>query len=183
MRAAESCSLIYPGNTRLQQCTVGIPAITFGSAFQQQSEWCWAACISMVFNYYHHPVSQARIVKETWETIVNMPAQNDDILNDLNKSWTDDRGNDFTSSGDMLSVSVETAADDLKGSRPLIIGALGHAMVLTALTANVDRMTGQYEIVAATVRDPWPTNGVRKILSPQEWFNIQFAARITVEDA
>jgi ABC-type bacteriocin/lantibiotic exporter with double-glycine peptidase domain len=164
----------------VQQCTAGISSFSFRQAYQQMNEWCWAACISMVFAYYDHPVSQQRIVAETWGSVQNMPAQPADILTDLNKDWKDDDGDAFTSSGDMLSVNPVTAIEDLQQDHPLIVGALGHAMVLTALTGNTDLLTQQWGIVAATVRDPMPGNGGKRILSPREWYNISFAARIRV---
>src|SRR5262245_33097819 len=45
-------------------------------AYQQQylPQWCWAASISMLFAYYGHSVSQARIVTEAYGSPVNMPA-------------------------------------------------------------------------------------------------------------
>jgi hypothetical protein len=164
----------------MQQCTAGIASISFQSAFQQFDEWCWAACISMVFGYYHHPISQVRIVQETWGEIKNMAAQPSDILADLNKSWVDDNGVSFHSQGDVLSTNASTAVQDLLADHPIIIGARGHATVLTALTSNVDLLTGQWQVVQAIVRDPWPTNGGRRILTSDEWMNIMFAARIRV---
>jgi len=176
----ESCAPIAP---YISRCTAGIKATKLNhvTAFQQQSEWCWAASISMVFAYYDHPVSQKRIVQETWGSVVNMPGQPDQILSDLNRAWKDDRGKSFSSSGDSLTANAATAVIDLRADRPLIIGALGHATVLTALTSDVNTATGAWQVVAATVRDPWPLNGGRRILSPQEWYNINFAARISVE--
>ncbi|HCT60286.1 MAG TPA: hypothetical protein DGA22_05320 [Acidobacterium sp.] len=187
LRAAQTCGPITmtPVATpfgwqmhQVRQCVAGIPSFAFRQAYQQMDEWCWAASISMVFAYYGHPIEQTRIVSETWGSIQNMPAQNDDILRDLNKGWTDDAGTRFHSSGDMVTVNVATAVQDLQQNHPLIVGALGHATVLTALTSNIDLATGQWQVVAATVRDPWPANGGRRVLSPQEWYNIQFAARI-----
>jgi hypothetical protein len=136
----------------------------------------------MVFAYYGHPVSQKRIVEQVWGSTVDMPGQPDQILADLNRSWTDEKGNDFSSEGDSLSANNFNAVIDLQNNRPLIIGALGHATVLTALTGDTNLQTGAWQIVEAIVRDPWPTSGGRRVLSPQEWFNIKFAARIEVSD-
>ena len=164
----------------VEVCTAGISSITFKQAFQQQNEWCWAACISMVFDYYNHSVDQQRIVKETWGTVADMPGQPSDIFRDLNKKWTDDAGNDFQCQGDVYSVNVNTAVQDLIDDHPLIIGALGHATVLTAITSAVDTYTTQFVIQQVVVRDPWPGNGGRRLLSPVEWASINFAARIRV---
>src|SRR4051812_26601268 len=61
----------------IQECEAGIDSDMAGLSAQLQhaSQWCWAACISMIFRYYDHPVRQARIVEETWGDIVNLPGQ------------------------------------------------------------------------------------------------------------
>jgi hypothetical protein len=178
--AEQSCVQLAPN---LSRCTAGIPSEKFTAmATQQSSEWCWAACIEMIFTYYKHRVPQARIVEETWGGIVNMPGLPQQILSDLNRTWKDTRGKNFSVSGDVFSVSAENAVGDLQEDRPLIIGSLGHAVVLTALTSDVNTATGAFQVVAATVRDPWPGRG-KRILTPAEWYNINFAARIVVEDA
>lgn len=171
------------GPQPIEVCTAGISSITFKQAFQQQNEWCWAACISMVFEYYHHAVDQQRIVKETWGTVADMPGMPRDILRDLNKKWTDDAGKVFECQGDVYTVNVNTAVQDLIDDHPLIIGAMGHATVLTAITSEVDTATSQYEIQEVIVRDPWPGSGGRRPLTQREWASINFAARIRVTDA
>jgi hypothetical protein len=166
----------------LQRCTAGIQSIDFQQVSQNQhmNEWCWAACISMVFSFHGHPVSQERIVSQTWGGIVDMPGQPMQILRDLNRSWKDDQGQDFKSQGDFYSANNFNAVNDLKDDQPLIIGALGHAMVLTALTGDTNLQTGAWQIVSAVVRDPWPGNGGRRALTQQEFFNVSFAARVRV---
>jgi len=46
--------------------------------------------------------------------------------------------------------------------------------------AQMADATRAWNVFAATVRDPWPGNGGKRFLSPQEWYNIDFAARILV---
>jgi hypothetical protein len=167
----------------VQRCTAGIKSVALQpvQSYQQRNEWCWAACISMVFAYYGHRVSQQRIVKEVWGQVVNMPGLPGQILSDLNRAWDDDGGKRFTSRGDSLSANAFNAVKDLENDQPLIIGAMGHAMVLTALTGDSNAQTGAWQIVEAVVRDPWPGNGGRRLLSPAEWRQINFAARIRVQ--
>lgn len=178
LNAEETCTPISP---YISRCTAGIPSDRLPIPVQRASEWCWAACIEMVFGYYGHVVRQERIVKETWGSIVNMPGQPGQILADLNRNWRDDENNGFNVEGDAFTANASTAVIDLRADRPLIIGTLGHAMVLTALTSDVNRATGAGQVIAATVRDPWPGRG-KRILTPQEWYNINFAARIVTED-
>jgi hypothetical protein len=115
-----------------------------------------------------------------WGSIVNMPGQPQQILADLNRRWKDDNDEAFTSRADPYTVNATTAVNDLQANQPLIIGALGHCMVLTALTSDINRQTGAWNVIAATVRDPWPGNGGERILTPREWYNISFGARIRV---
>ena len=92
-------------------------------AYQQASEWCWAACIQMVLSYWGHPVSQQEIVRQTWGVIANIPAQPVQIISDLNRQWKDSSGRAFTSEADAFSATGATAAQDLAGNMPLIIGS------------------------------------------------------------
>lgn len=180
--AAQQCTQPVPtAYGQMQRCTAGIQSMNFQQAYQLQSEWCWAACISMLFEFHGHKVSQQRIVEETWGTVANMPGQPLQILSDLNRTWKDDSGVPFRSLADMRSVNIYTAVDDLKNDDPLIIGALGHATVLTAITGDINMTTGAWQIEEVIVRDPWPGNGGRRLLTPMEWGNLEFAARVRVE--
>ena len=135
----------------------------------------------MVFRYYGFYVSQERIVQETWGSIINMPAHNDVILSNLNRKWTDDYGNRFKVTSDSYTANPITAAQDLANDMPLIIGTLGHAMVLTSLVYWQDTY-GNGDVTSAIVRDPWPGNG-KRTLSAQEWYSTSFLARIRVTPA
>lgn len=164
----------------IRQCQAGIDSALLGiTAKQAESQWCWAACIAMVFKYYGHPVSQTRIVEETWGDIYNFPAQPYHILANLNRQWTDDDGEDFMVISGQGGTGPVQMAQDLSNDMPLIIGTQGHAVVLTALTYS-SRPYGGVGIDAATVRDPWPGKG-KRTLSSQEWAGIMFAAQIRLE--
>jgi ABC-type bacteriocin/lantibiotic exporter with double-glycine peptidase domain len=178
-------------NPQRRVCESGIPSnvihIVAANNSQYQSQWCWAACISMIFKYYGHPVSQARIVKEAYGNLVNMPAQPWTMLKMLNRKWTDDNGVQFTSYSSQGSTNVVAAAQDLAANRPLIIGTKGHAVVLTSLqyaamymqTPNGMQL-GPVGVTNAVVRDPWPGKG-RRVLSADEWRSMSFAVQIRVE--
>jgi len=177
--AGLSCGSWVPPGVR--GCVAGIESALIPiTALQQKNQWCWAACIEMVFRYYGFRVSQKKIVEDTWGEAVNMPGYPNQILSDLNRGWTDRDNRDFSVSGDSYTASAMTAAQDLTADMPLIIGTMGHAMVLTRLDYLVDQY-GRGEVKWATVRDPWPGRG-RRVLSPQEWHNISFAARIRVQE-
>lgn len=171
----------YKSGGALLQCEVGIdPLIASITASavggQHLSQWCWAACIETVFRYYGYIVPQAFIVKQTWGAIVNLPAYPSQILSNLNKPWVDANGRRFLVSGDVLSANLVTAAEDLSQDMPLIVGTMGHAMVLTSLRWLTD-VHGESLVTDAVVRDPCPNVG-RRILSVEEFYNAKFLARI-----
>ncbi len=166
----------------VQQCEAGIESAILdvtASDTQHATEWCWAACIEAVFTYYDHPVPQERIVEEVWGDVVNMPGSPAQILYALNRTWKDENGASFAAHGSTIGTNPITAAQDLASDHPLIIGALGHAMVLSALTYERDYY-GRGQVVLAEVRDPWPYNPNHRPLTPQEWYGASFAARIRV---
>jgi hypothetical protein len=167
----------------LKQCEAGIDSnvlnVTAAAVGGQHlDQWCWAACLEMIFRYYGFVVPQERIVRETWGDIVNLPANPQQILYNLNRPWTDDRGRSFSVMGDVFSANIVTAAHDLADNRPLIIGTMGHAMVLTSLVYYRNEYC-QVGVAMAIVRDPWPGRG-RRELTPQEWYNVNFLARVMV---
>lgn len=176
-----SCGVFVPPG--VQQCEVGIDgniasiaAASVGG--QHLSQWCWAACIEMIFNYYGFDVPQERVVQDAWGAVVNLPGQPQQILASLNRTWTDENGRNFAVAGDVLSANPITAAQDLSQDMPLIIGTMGHAMVLSSLVYVRDQF-GNGEVLNAIVRDPWPNRG-RRSMSQQEWFSTNFLARIRV---
>ena len=167
----------------VQYCEAGIDSrlvsISAGAVGgQHMNQWCWAACIEMVFRYYGFVIPQATIVQQTWGGIVNLPGQPQQILANLNRPWKDANGQTFHVSGDIFSANPITASQDLSNNMPLIIGTQGHAMVLTSLQYARDRWSrGQVKL--AVVRDPWPGRG-RRVLSPHEWYGTSFLSRIRV---
>jgi len=175
-----SCNIPFQG---WQQCAAGIDSgianVTAAAVGGQHlNQWCWAACIEMVFRYYGYHVPQEEIVQQTWGRIVNLPAQPAQILANLNRSWQDSSGAEFSVSGTSYGANPVTAAQDLSQNMPLVIGTMGHAMVLTSLTYARNQF-GQGKVQAATVRDPWPNRG-RRTLTAAEWYNTSFLARIRV---
>ncbi|MEW9836970.1 papain-like cysteine protease family protein [Mesorhizobium marinum] len=129
---------------------------------QRQSQWCWAACVSMICNWHNHPISQDSIVNRVYGGLVNMPGDDRVLTSTLNSQWTDDAGVSFSISARTFSpmlgtnnVSNQLVVDDLTRDRPLLVGARSHATVL----ARVDyqpTQSGQPQIFQAHVIDPWP---------------------------
>jgi len=169
----------------LQTCEAGIPSSVLDRPIvavpdvQLHSEWCWAASISRVFAYYGHPVSQARIVQEAYGSITNVPGTAQAIARDLNRTWVDDTLHPFRVQADLYSATWYDAANDLARGEPLIVGSLGHAMVVTAVSYYRD-VTGDGAVTSVIVRDPWPSNPNRRSLSAAELRGIQILIRIRV---
>ena len=178
--ATAEVSCTPPNMYGVQLCTSGLPTFVVAQAIndrQYQSEWCWAASISNVFKYYGHSVSQQRVVDETYGVVANVPGTDQAMRGALNRTWTDDRGTQFTVRSDY--VYPAQAAKELSLRHPLIVTTLGHAMVLTALTyERAPNSSGN--VTAATVRDPWPYNPNRRILSRREWYSITNLFRIAI---
>lgn len=175
------CVMISPG---VQRCDVGIPfgAATQKAKQQHMSEWCWAASISMAFAYHGYDVAQERIVAEAWGGIVNVPGSPEAILGSVNRRWKADDGRFFDVIGTPYDVSIPAVVQDLQANYPVLIGTMGHMMVLTHI-AWIQNAYGQWQIVDATVRDPWPFNPSRRALSAAEWANTQIAVRVRTKAA
>ena len=158
-------------------CTSEVDFVSFAQgAYQNQrmSQWCWAASISMLYNYYKHPISQPRIVAEAYGTIQNIPAVSGFVIaRQLNRDWADDRGKTFSArltaayvyDAGIAAIDNNWIINELDNDRPIIIGTRSHAVVGTAIRYYVTPY-GPY-IVGIGVFDPWPGVGARG-LSPVE---------------
>ena len=158
---------------------VGIPSqqMNYFAASQQNSQWCWAASIQMVLNYYGINISQQQIVARTYGVAPNGQLPNwagsfQAITANLNNWNVDNKGHPYTVMAS-LNWGAPTPAvllQELSHGRPVIIGYRsgpnsGHAVVITAASYTP---TPQGPIIqSVVVRDPWP--------SPQ---NIQTRGRV-----
>lgn len=167
----------------VQQCEAAIDSkiaavntvVTGGEHVRQ---WCWAACIEMVFKYHGLEVSQETIVQRLWGGIENIPGQPRHILASLNRSWRDSNNRRFFVAGESYPSNLIIASQDLSRNLPLIIGNNGHVMVLTSIRYNKNNW-GNVSLIEVEVRDPWPDQGQRT-LTAQEWLGTSFLACIRV---
>ncbi|RAJ05037.1 papain like cysteine protease AvrRpt2 [Chitinophaga skermanii] len=142
---------------------------------QQQSNWCWAACIQMVLNYHGLYVLQSSIVERIFiSPFANEPADEQKMLRALS-GWAPDANGRYSAIHAQGGVTtVNEIVTGLSGKWPLIVGlnnpngGVGHAYVLTAIYySNVYDNYGNiigYQPDKVVLRDPWPTNQSR-----QEW--------------
>jgi hypothetical protein len=167
-------------------CDVGIPSERLEPVTSQQrmSQWCWAASISMIFGYHGYDVSQERIVESIFGRLADLPAMTGEQMTEaLARPWRDERGRTFRATvrvyddaAGEYGVDDRMIIDELRAERPLLVGTVGHAMVLTALR-YVKTPSGELQVIGATVRDPWPGRGRRDL----EWHEMQPQYLATVD--
>lgn len=158
-------------------CEVGIPSDRLEPITSQQamSQWCWAASISMIFGYHGHALPQERIVQSVFGQLVDLPAMNGMVMTrSLARPWVDLRGRRFQAKvrvfdmhAGQFELDTEAILTELREERPMLVGTVGHAMVMTALRYVRTPMGPQ--VIGATVRDPWPGRGRRDL----QWHEMQ----------
>ena len=144
---------------------VGIPSAKFNyfASSQEKSQWCWAASIQMVLNYYGVAITQSQIVQRTYgSNLVNWTGSFQAITANLNNWSVDNKGKAYT-----VTASLNWGAphptiliQQLSQGRPIILAYAsgpnsGHAVVITGVT-YVNTYQGPY-IQTIIVRDPWPS--------------------------
>lgn len=162
----------------LQSCIAGLDqALANHSAREQPpgSNWCWAACMEMIFAYHGYDVPMDDIVQQTYGSKANLPAESKVLTRLLSQRWRDRRGREFNSRCEVLwqagtggvDFPAAVAARYLAENKPLIIGTHQHAMLLSALAFTHSGDPASMQITQAVVRDPAPGMG-RRVLTVDE---------------
>lgn len=181
------CQPLWEG---AQRCEVGVRLPHFYRAEQECQNWCWAACIQMAFAYYGHLIPQRAIVGKLYADAKCERAAGTQIVQTINGWWRDNNGVAFQAGAEVLWDTnsyygrwdaAQRTAHDLAAGAPLIIGALGHATMLTAMMYDHD-VYGRSQVLSLTVRDPWPSNPARRVLSQEEVAGTVFLTRIGVSN-
>jgi hypothetical protein len=172
-----------------QPIYVGIPSnqMNYYASAQNNSQWCWAASIQMVLNYYGVSINQEQIVARTYGTdyagnLPNWAGSLDAIHNNLNNWSMDNYGYSYTVSASMGRGAPTPAilVQELSAGRPIIIGYQtgqgGHAVVITAVS-YIPTMNGPY-IQSIVVRDPWPSQQNMASRGRVEYGGVDLANRI-----
>ena len=182
--AGLSCQDIGPG---IRTCTAGVAIQQIRPVLQRRLNWCWAACIEAIFAVHGHKVGQRRIVEKLFGDEIDAPAAGPQIVYAVDGDWEDDDGDSFEASAEVLwdtqfgfgrGDAIQQAAQELEADNPLILGAMGHAVLLTALTYTGNQFAVQ--INGAIVRDPWPLNPNRRQLTQLEAMQTQFLTKVSV---
>lgn len=178
LHAAETCTPLF--------CDVGIPNISVTPP-QQCQQWCWAASIQAIFGLHGHHVNQQVIVQKLFGGLVCAPATNVQMFAAINGQWIDSNGQHFFAQTDVLydpqfgisrPNTLSIMINELRAGNPMINGAVGHATVLTAIRYANTPMGPK--VISATVRDPWPLNPNKRLLTPHEMMGASFIARVVV---
>lgn len=148
--------------------TVGIETKVFNffTAAQKNSNWCWAASIQMVLNYYGINITQEQIVLRTYGRdrlgrIPDLPCTIETIHRNLNNWNIDNSGKSYSVSayfGQGAPNAVQLV-NQLALFKPIIIAYryydVSHIMVITAVE-YVKLLPDIIRIEKVIVRDPWP---------------------------
>jgi hypothetical protein len=142
----------------------GIPREQFDSvaAAQQMDEWCWAASVQMILQYYGIPVTQQEIVDRVFGESVDLGA-NEQIISEALNGWA------FTANGQRVIIRSAWAAGpppptvlvrEMSLRHPMLFTfvkgpSTGHAIVVTAVGYN-NTPAGPY-VQNLIFRDPSPT--------------------------
>lgn len=194
LSAAVTCQNLPPtwDSPPSTRCTAGIP---FGDinqvAFenpQLKRNWCWAACMQLIFSHAGHPISQQAIVQRVFGSQADQALPGYAIAQAVTSGWVDAYGQAFYPQAKVLidlsanlrdPTAEAQVINDLVAERPLIIGSQGHATVMTALTYT-NYGNGSSVINDVRVRDPWAGNPNARSLSTSEFYNTSFLLRVYI---
>jgi hypothetical protein len=153
-----------------QPIYVGIPSNVFNysSASQQKDQWCWAASIQMIFNYYGVNISQDQIVARSYGQdpatgeLPDWPGSFQIITQNLNNWSVDNNGIPYTVGASLFwqAPSPVYLIQELTQQRPVLIAYMSgpntqHAVVITGCS-YIQTSNGPF-IQTVIVRDPWPS--------------------------
>ena len=170
----------------IQTAQVNIGQLAQAIRQQQCEEWCWAASISTIFNFYGHPLTQQEIVAATYGNVVCWPSNGStNVAIDLSRTYVDNRGTRFSSrivSAYDYYYGVNTFTNQsiinaLNSNNPLLYANMSHAMVLYSVLYAPSAFGPN--ILACNVIDPWPLSPIMHGLSAAEMMEASFGGQMT----
>lgn len=125
-------------------------------AYQQKSNWCWAASLQMVLAYYKIPVTQQALVKRAFGSTENRAASAQEMAKTLDG---------FRKGKKQVSCTADSVIDfrqlvaQIQEGHPVVVGMAfqgeQHAMVLTKIFFQADEeQVGKIRPAQALVVDP-----------------------------
>ncbi len=174
-------------NAALRYAGIASNQLNYIASSQENSQWCWAASIQMVFRYYGIGITQSQIVSRTygtdhWGNLPDWPASLQTIHNNLNNWSIDNNGHYYEVSAEMGTGMPSPAflVEELSNGNPVILGYNtgqgGHAVVITALSYIPTDYGPQVQSII--VRDPWPNYANLQNLGRIEYPAYNLAANI-----
>jgi hypothetical protein len=194
----------------IRTCEAGLEIGSIETVRQRCDYWCWAACIQAVFALNGRKVQQERAVQRLFGNLDCKPARDFEIIQTINGEWIEDDGTRFRAAARQLPlaalavrISAETGGNrppgyieqawatskdaralvsELQRGRPLIVGAVGHATVLTAVTYQRNELFNDQHIALTriVVRDPSGHNPNRRELTAREVTDAFFVAKVEI---
>jgi len=161
-------------------CTVRLlGTVPFFKARSADAGQCWLACLQMAAKFQGFDVPAPALLKELYEGKLPKTPWLDTGIN--GKPVHDTKGKPVQLVLEKLQVRAAEAAELLSENQPIVIGSMGHPVLLTSMTYTGDLLGGM-TLVDATVLDPAPGKGTRVVSSP-DWINVSFATRISARKA
>ncbi|SIS63791.1 papain-like cysteine protease family protein [Chryseobacterium gambrini] len=171
---------------------VGIASNNFNyfAVDQHQTNWCWAASLQMIFNYYGVSIAQEQIVQRSFgaDPYGQLPnwAGNFPVITANLNNWSIDNNGHYYQVSASLNYGAPTPQyliQELAAQRPVLIGyksgpSSGHAVVITACS-YIQTAYGPM-IQSIVVRDPWPTPQTIASNGRMEYFGSSLASVIDV---
>lgn len=172
--------------------TVGLADHDILRVTQKCENWCWAACGASIFATHGYKIDQESLVTKLYGAadmcaIANGP----EIRAAITGPWRDRRGQNFSAQADIVMDRdagvthpdpLAEMAQELMAGRPMIVGTLGHAMVITAMTFSRGR---DFRLQAHEIRvfDPWQTaEGIRP-MTQDEQVNARYLSKVSLKRA
>jgi len=182
------CRSRQPNPYGVSICSAGLPAESVQqlTVVQEQPQWCWAASISMIFAHHGYTVRQEEIVKDGYGVAANLPAPSGQAMTKaLSRAWVDGNHKPFKGQAvatdafaRQFQVSDHKVLAELADGRPLLLGAMSHAVVLVGLKYEKSER-GNVRIIGGTVIDPRPGVGIRPLLAGEMKPTYVAAVRVT----
>lgn len=190
--------LIGTGTAQGQQIVdLGLPYLGLSTPRQNCPQWCWAASIQTIFGAHGYSIAQEYIVDRVMRPVNgNLPcrgATDEEMLRAINLRYADPRGRAFDGRYHLAKDRStnpynhhwwDVVKVELSSRRPLLAAyktgpTTGHAVVITHV--RIARSPGrQDQLIAMTVRDPWPGSPNRRSLTFEQLREIGFVAAVAV---
>lgn len=138
---------------------------------QYKDNWCWAACVQMVFSYYGIDISQSRIVRKVYDESYDITANKEDIVSSINGWHIDGR---VVHAKYESYKNAKTLIDAIVHGTPIITGLdesryVGHAYVLTHIFFSRDSK-GNMTPIRVVLVNPAKSIDLEESLSWSEFY-------------